>query len=112
MAIADQIMYGEETTPGTRVTPTVAIPLVSGGLEHARERLVSNGMIPGHSIASTDQRNGGPVTVSGTIVHELSTGGIDLLLKHMFGSHTHTGSGPYTHVYKPSVGTYPRSVGY
>jgi len=100
-----QIMYGEESTPGTRVDGSVTVPLISESLAHERERLESEGIIPGHSILSADQWNGGPVTVGGDIQHELFTSGIDVLLKHMFGSQTNTGVGPYTHVYKPTTGT-------
>ena len=100
-----QIGYGEESTWGTRVAPTVFIPLISEDIAHDREPLVAEGIIAGHSIPSTDQINGGPVDVRGPIAHELYTSGIDILLKHMFGSQTNTGSGPYTHVYKPTTGT-------
>jgi hypothetical protein len=103
--LISQIMYGEESTWGTRVVPNIAIPLKSETLTKDLARLESEGIIPGFSILSADQWNGGPTTVGGTIQHELHTSGIDVLLKHMFGSQTNTGSGPYTHVYKPTAGT-------
>ena len=100
--LISQIMYGEESTWGTRVVPNIAIPLKSETLTKDLARLESEGIIPGFSILSADQWNGGPTTGGGTIQHELHASGIDVLLKHMFGSQTNTGSGPYTHTFTPA----------
>ncbi len=65
--LISQIMYGEESTWGTRVVPNIAIPLKSESLTKDLARLESEAIIPGHSILSADQWNGGPTTVGGSI---------------------------------------------
>ena len=96
-----QIVYGEESAWRTRATPNRAVPLLSESLEDSRERLESEGIVAGDRVLRSQQWNGGPIDIGGDIQHELYQSGIDLLLKHMFGTVTTTGSGPYTHVYKP-----------
>src|SRR5687767_8577828 len=102
---AAQIGYGAEATWGTRVAPTKFVPLVDESLEEDRERLESEGIIAGMSVLGSSQWNGGNVTVSGDIAHELYTEGLDLLLQHMFGGvAVLTGTGPYVRTYKPTPG--------
>lgn len=101
---AGQIGFAPETTYGTRVVPTKFLPLVNETMSHDRERVESEGIIPGVSVIGSGQWNGGNITVGGDVGFELYTEGLDPLLLHMFGDVTLTGSGPYTRVYKPLAG--------
>lgn len=100
-----QIGYGEESPWGTRAAPTVFVPLLEESFEEERERLESEGIIPGLTVLGSDQWNGGAITAGGDVGHELYTEGLDLLLKHMFGTVATTGDDPYTHLYTPVGGS-------
>lgn len=95
--IAVQVGYGQEVTVGTAVTPTRFLPVVTESMKQTRTRIESEGDIPGRTILTSDQWNGGPVSVGGDIQHELYQGGVGVLLYNLFGAKATTGSGPYTH---------------
>lgn len=96
--LAAQIGYAAEGgTPGTAVTVTRFLPLVSESLTADRERLESAGIIAGRRLKTSEQWNGGNITVGGDVAHELFQRGTGLLWSHMLGANATTGSGPYTH---------------
>jgi hypothetical protein len=99
--MAAQIGWAVETTPGTIVTPTAFNPLVSESLTIDRERLESAGIIASRRVLTSDQWNGGNITVGGDIALELYNRGLGKLFRGMFGTVNTTGSGPYTHVFTP-----------
>ena len=99
--LAAQIGYGVESTPGTVVTPTIFVPLVSESLTEDRENLESAGIIAGRRVLDSDMWNGGPITLGGGVQHELYDRGIGTLLKKIFGGNSTTGAGPYTHTITP-----------
>lgn len=98
---AAQIGYALEVTVGTPVTTTAFIPLVSESLTQDRTRLESSGILAGRRVLTSDQYNGGDVTVSGSVQHELYNRGLGKLFTAIFGAVTTTGSGPYTHTFSP-----------
>jgi hypothetical protein len=99
--IAAQIGYALESTVGTPVTVTSFLPLVSESLTQERNRLESAGIIAGRRVLTSDQWNGGDITVSGSVQHELYNRGLGKLFTAMFGAVTTTGAGPYTHTFTP-----------
>lgn len=96
-----QIGYALESTVGTPVTVTAFLPLVSETLMQDKTRLESAGIIAGRRVLTSDQWNGGNVTVSGSVQHELYNRGLGKLFTAMFGAVATTGSGPYTHTFTP-----------
>jgi hypothetical protein len=95
------VIFSEETVYGTYVPGTFAVPLVSETLTNKKERLESNAVISGQRVIKSQQWNGGNIVVSGQLVFEVVDRGLGLLLKHMFGSYSTTGTNPYTHVASP-----------
>lgn len=96
-----QIGYATETTVGTPATVTAFVPLLSETLGQDKTRLESSGIIAGRRVLTSDQWNGGNVTVSGSIQHELYNRGLGKLFTVMFGAVSTTGAGPYTHTFTP-----------
>jgi hypothetical protein len=99
--LAAQIGYATEVTVGTPVTATAFVPLISESLTQDRTRLESSGIIAGRRVLTSDQWNGGDVTVSGSVQHELYNRGLGKLFTAMFGAVATTGAGPYTHTFTP-----------
>jgi hypothetical protein len=99
--LAAQIGYATESTVGTPVTATAFVPLISESLTQDRTRLESSGIIAGRRVLTSDQWNGGDVTVSGSVQHELYNRGLGKLFTAMFGAVATTGAGPYTHTFTP-----------
>jgi hypothetical protein len=96
-----QIGYALETTVGTPETVTAFLPLVSETLGQELARLESAGIIAGRRVLASQQWNGGDITVSGSVQHELYNRGLGKLFTAMFGAVTTTGAGPYTHTFTP-----------
>jgi hypothetical protein len=96
-----QIGYALESTVGTPVTVTAFVPLVSETLMQERARLESAGIIAGRTVLASQSWNGGDITVSGSVQHELYNRGLGKLFTAMFGSVATTGAGPYTHTFTP-----------
>lgn len=100
--LAGQIGFVDETVPGTAVTVTKFLPLVSEGITHERERLESEGIIAGRRVLDSGQWNGGNHTTGGDIGLELYNVGLTTIFKHIFGEVVTTGtSAPYTHTFTP-----------
>jgi len=96
-----QIGYALESTVGTPVTVTAFLPLVSESLMQESGRLESAGIIAGRRVLASQQWNGGDITVSGSVQHELYNRGLGKLFTAMFGTVATTGAGPYTHTFTP-----------
>ena len=96
-----QIGYALESTVGTPVTTTAFLPLISESLMQESGRLESAGIISGRRVLASQQWNGGDITVSGSVQHELYNRGLGKLFTAMFGDVTTTGAGPYTHTFTP-----------
>lgn len=97
--LAGQFGYTSETTVGTGVTPTEFLPILSESVTNNFERVVSNGIRAGRLTRS--QWKATRQTIAGNIEMELWNTDIAGLMRHMFGSVTTTGAGPYTHTYTP-----------
>lgn len=96
-----QIGWVEEDTFGVFKAPTKFAPLLSFDHGWSMERLESDAVVAGLDIIGATQRNGGPVEVAPEAGFELSAEGLGSLFKHMFGSVSTTGAGPYTHEFTP-----------
>ena len=97
-----QIGFAEESTYGVRVAPTRFYPVYDTvAPDYEPERLESESVVAGADVIGTDQWNGGPITVGMDLGFELMQDFSMLLLKHMFGSVSTSGSGPYTHEFIP-----------
>lgn len=101
--LAIQCGVAAETTPGTIVTPTTFLPVTElPSLAVGGEATESAGIIAGRTVLTSDQWNGGNLTVGGDIGMELYDHGQDTILRAMLGSMSQTGSaGAYTHVHTP-----------
>jgi hypothetical protein len=96
-----QIGYALESSVGTPATVTAFVPLLSETLMQDKTRLESSGIIAGRRVLTSNQWNGGNVTVSGSVQHELYNRGLGKLFTAMFGTVATTGAGPYTHTFTP-----------
>lgn len=105
MPLHDQISYGLESVAGVPVATTAFIPLVSESLTKERERLESEGIIPGRRVLAPGQRNGGPTTISGDTSHELYNRGSGKLFTAWLGTPVTSslGGGRYSHVWTPGA---------
>lgn len=99
-----QIGYVAEVTAGTYVAPTRTLEHVSEGVKLRKERIESKGIKAGRR-GSSGRWAAGKQWIEGPIAHELSVANIGLLLKHLFGAVSTSGTNPYTHVF-----TYGASV--
>ena len=97
--MAAQFGLAEESAYGTIVTPNRFYELVSESLKMERERIHSSAIRPGRRVLH--RWAPGVVKVGGEVELELPNRYLSVLLKHMFGSLTITGSGPYTHTAVP-----------
>jgi len=100
-----QIGYAKEVTAGTAVTVTQFVPLVTESMSESRERLESDAIVAGRRFLTSPQYNGGNISVSGDVGHELFVSGTTLLFEAMIGSRSTTGAGPFVHTITP--GTLP-----
>lgn len=89
-----QIGFGDETTWGVAVTPTIFVPLLNESLGQQIERIESDAIIPGARVLRSQEWSEGAVTAGGDIGLELYDRSMGLLLKHMFGGSSTTG--PFT----------------
>ncbi len=95
--LGSQIGFKAEVTPGTAVAVDRFFPLVSESLTADPERLESAGIIAGRRLMTSEQWNGGNITVGGDVGLELFQQGTGLLWSHMLGGNATTGANPYTH---------------
>lgn len=101
--LAAQIGYAAESTPGTAVTVTQFLPLVSESLTNEIERMESEGIIAGRRVLATSQWASGKIEISGDIQHELYNRNLGRIFNQMFGTAAVSGSGPYTHTFTPGT---------
>lgn len=95
--IGKYIGYAQETTAGTRVTPTRFLPHIDDSITRQVERIESAATVPGELLVTSDQWRQGAVTVAGDIGHELFVGGMGLIFYNLLGAKATSGAGPYEH---------------
>lgn len=99
-----QIGFAEEDEFGKRKAPTRFYPVYDTvAPNYEPERLESESVIAGSDVIGSDQWNGGPIKVGTDLGFELMQDFSMLLLKHMLGSVSTSGSGPYTHEFTPGA---------
>lgn len=99
--MAGQIGYALESTPGTAVTVTRFLPLVSESISNEEGRLESDAIIANRRVLTSDQWKRGDIAISGDVQHELFGKQLGMLFEAMFGTRNTTGAGPYTHTFTP-----------
>lgn len=89
--LAASVGFGEESTWGIDVAPTVHIPLTDETIGEETGRLESEGIIPGARLIRSQQWAEGDIKAMGDVKADLSNLSKGLLLKHMFGGSSSTG---------------------
>jgi hypothetical protein len=103
MAVTPSDQYfgiADEVTYGTRVAPSRFFPVIEQSFSYSKERIESEGVVAGLDIIGSDQWNGGPISVEADLGMELYQDHIGLLLKHMFGAVSTTGT---VHTFTPGA---------
>jgi len=85
--------FAPESTYGTYVAAAKFLEIQSENIKRSQMRLSK----PSLRRASADHRVLGKKSVGGGFEFQFSYSGAELLLKHVLGTNTTTGSGPYTH---------------
>lgn len=80
-----QIGYGEESAYGTFTAPTRYLEMNEESLTLDEERVESEGFRAGNNFLRADRRKLNRKGVSGDVVHEITSSGFSLLLKHCLG---------------------------
>ena len=100
--------FFEETTFGTTPATPDAKLFYNESFELAKKQnLIQSKMRTGTRGKARPMR--GNITVDGSSKFELNAENTGIIFKHLMGSVTHSGTGPYTHVYK--IGKLPTSLG-
>lgn len=100
--LSAQLTFAQETTYGTLVAPTRAIPFSNESIESEFEPLESDGIIAGATIRRSNQWAQGVWRHEGDIELEAFDRSIGLLLVHALGSVTTSGTtAPFTHTITP-----------
>ncbi len=84
--IGATIMYGEETTWGTPVTPNKSPEIDSETIDLNKTFLQGFGLHGGGSFPRASRRRASRREVTGTLMLELATRGMGMLIKHVLGS--------------------------
>jgi hypothetical protein len=93
-----QVGFAEETTPGTRVTPTRFYEFTQESLRLNKRRMESKGL-RANRVVGPNRWASGSQDVTGGVTFECAPQGFGLLLKHAIGPNATTGAGPYTHTF-------------
>ena len=96
----------KESTWGTAVTPTVALPFISESLKLDIKRVESKTLKGGNYLDASDTWRVGGSVGAGDVQTLLYSSGATLLWEAMLGTIATTGAGPYTHT-ASSAGTLP-----
>lgn len=100
--LAIQTGYAAEAATAEIETPQQFLPVADlPSLTVGGDPTESEGIIAGRRVLTSDQWNGGNLTVGGDVSHELYDHGMDVLFRAMFGQMVQTGNGPYTHTHTP-----------
>lgn len=100
--MAGSFGFAAETSWGLPVTVTRFVPLVEESVQTEIERLESDSIIAGARVMRSSQWTPALRRSEGDVGIEVFDGSIGLLLEHMMGAVTSTGTNPATHTF--SVG--------
>lgn len=101
--MAGQVGWKTEAVFGTAVVVDTFMPVLGADLSIDEGYLRSDGIRAGRVTRSAARL--GAKTVSGSVNMELPNTSIATLLKHIIGSVSTTGAGPYTHTFTPGKAT-------
>lgn len=95
--------FGEETTWGLAVAPTLFLPLIQENINAVPSYIESKSVYAGRRLLLQDQVALGVWKVGGTFDIELTNKSMGYLFKHMFGTVVTTGpvNSLYTHTFTP-----------
>lgn len=100
--LAGQFGFVAETTYGEPVTVSRFVQFVDESVETEIERLESNSIIAGQRVLRSSQWTPAMRRSEGDVGLEVFSGSIGLLLEHMMGSVTTSGTeDPFTHTFTP-----------
>lgn len=98
--LAAQFMYKSESVFSTPVVVDKGLEIRSEGVKNdGGTRIVSKGLKAGRSVQFRAAR--GVVHIAGPVVMELPNANVAAWMKHMFGSVSTSGAGPYVHTLTP-----------
>lgn len=89
--------FAKESTYGTPVTPTKAVPFLSESLSLTINRITANTLKGGNYLPTTSSTRLGPRSGSGDVQSLLHSHSTAALTEAMLGGIATTGTGPYTH---------------
>lgn len=101
--MSGQVGWKTETTYGTGVVVDTFMPVLGANLSIDEGYLRSNAIRAGRVTRSPGRL--GAKTISGTVDMELPNTSIASLFKHVLGSVSTTGAGPYVHTFTPGEAT-------
>lgn len=99
--LGSQLGLAAESTPGTRQTPTRFLEFIEEHFRFHRAPLWRKGLRAGRFLRHAKAQGVG--YVDGNFKIELAPQSTALLFKHLLGSDTITGAGPYTHTFGMAV---------
>lgn len=98
-----QLGFVTESTAGQTLTPTKFMPFLEESLVLNSPIMKSDGIRAAMTTRHQDETNGGLHRVEGSTSFDLSTKGVSVLFKHLFGQVSTSGAGPYEHTYTPAT---------
>ena len=101
--MAGQVGWKTESVYGTGVTVDTFMPVLNASLNIDEGYLRSNAIRAGRVTRSPGRL--GAKTVGGSVEMELPNTSLAALLKHILGSVSTTGAGPYVHTFTPGEAT-------
>jgi hypothetical protein len=96
-----QVMVGEEATWGTAVAVSRGYPFNSESIRNDLPTIESDAIRAGQRLQNEADYVRGVQRIDGDLEIELRTKGMAFLHKHMLGSISTAGAGPYTHTVTP-----------
>jgi hypothetical protein len=98
--IDNQIGFAEETTYGSRVTPTRFLEFVSEGIARQENFRTSAGLRKGQKVQRSGNQSAINKGANGPLVMDLGLNGFSMILKHLFGKAPVIAGGPaFTHTF-------------
>ncbi len=92
-----QVGFADEGTYNTAVAVSRFYEFTKEGIEGKYERIESKALRSGTRVLRSDRFQVNPKGANGSIEFEVLNKGFGYFLKHMLGTVTTTGAGPYTH---------------
>lgn len=106
--LSSQVGMAKESNYGVYAAPATFFPWLSDSLDIERDRIESEAVVAGRLVQTSGQWQQGNIKVGGDLGFEFYDRSAGKLLEQIFGSASTSGSGPYTHTFRP--GTLPSAT--